>query len=204
MWPRHAAEFPGLRPPRHASTFPDVKMAEVALGSLVKEHEDEVAAWLAGSHERLCLVDTAPVVVGRCMDRSGALSDVHGVHAVLVRQPSMPEGWLLFTGYPRHEPRRGHTDVPALAQLMGAYFHQDWDDDIGDEAAIVRAFTRSAPDLAAALPAEIARVLAAYPDETDLEAFLDDLGCEFTLRCGEGGYAGWLRSIARRSGGPLP
>ena len=89
-------------------------------------------------------------------------------------------------------------DVPALDQLMGAYFHQDWDSD-GDEWDVLELFRSDEPVLAAKLPVEIERTLAAYPDETRLKSFiLDELGGCFAADWDGGTYREWLTQIADR------
>lgn len=86
-------------------------------------------------------------------------------------------------------------DTPALDQLMGAYFHQDWDLD-GTEWAVVEEFLTDEPDLAADLPTEIDRVLTTVRDEGDLERLLDAKGCSYWADPARGGYRQWLTEIA--------
>ena len=89
-------------------------------------------------------------------------------------------------------------EVPALAHLMGAYFHQDWDLD-GDEWDVIDLFVRQEPDSAGVLPAEIEATLAAFPDESDLRSFvLDDLGACYLADVDGGTFRGWLTQIADR------
>ncbi|GAA2147094.1 hypothetical protein GCM10009844_23970 [Nocardioides koreensis] len=87
--------------------------------------------------------------------------------------------------------------TPALRQLMSAYLHQDYDL-IGDVWENVDAFVTESPDLAVLLPGEVAWTLANYPDEAELERFVDTLGCQLGPLDDEGGYRGWLTEIARR------
>ncbi len=89
-------------------------------------------------------------------------------------------------------------DVPALDQLMGAYFHQDWDMD-GDEWDVVALFIKDEPELAIEVPAEVEATLAAHPEEADLKAFiLDGLGGCFAADRDGGTYREWLTQIADR------
>jgi hypothetical protein len=91
------------------------------------------------------------------------------------------------------------TETPALAHLMGAYFHQDWADEFdGDFRAAVDVFVAETPDLPRLLPAEVEQVLSLHTDDDSVEQYLGSLGCEYTLLPGEGGYRGWLTEIARR------
>jgi hypothetical protein len=90
------------------------------------------------------------------------------------------------------------SDVPGLDQLMGAYFHQDWDMD-GDEWDVLALFIKDEPDLAASMPAEIERTLATYPGESDVKAFfVDELGGCFAADWDGGTYREWLTQIAAR------
>ena len=89
-------------------------------------------------------------------------------------------------------------NTPALEQLMGAYFHQDWYDEFGDEWEAVDAFVAGSPSHVNNLLAEIQNLLSNADSETALEAYLDSLGCEYTPTAEQGGYRGWLSEIARR------
>lgn len=89
-------------------------------------------------------------------------------------------------------------NTPALAHLMGAYFHQDFHDLYGGVWQTLAAFTSDSPVEAAELPREIARVLNAYESDHEIEGYLDRLGCEYRPEAGQGGYRAWLEDIARR------
>lgn len=90
-------------------------------------------------------------------------------------------------------------DTPALAQLAGAYFHQDWVDEFDDEPdRAIDAFVVGTPDLAPQLPQEIDRVLEAMPDEMDVHTHLRSLGSHFTPATEDGDYRTWLRHVADR------
>ena len=95
-------------------------------------------------------------------------------------------------------------DTPAIAHLVGAYFHQDWADDFaGDPQAAVDAFIAGTPDLAPRLPAEIDQVLAELTDDAAIEAYLESLGCEYTPVPNET-YGSWLNEIALRVAASYP
>lgn len=90
------------------------------------------------------------------------------------------------------------TEVPALAHLMGTYFHQDWDVD-GTEWDVIDLFVREEPAYASVLPAEIDETLAAFSDESDLRSFvLDDLGACYLADADGGTFRTWLIQIADR------
>ncbi len=122
------------------------------------------------------------------------------MHAVLTQDRAAPDGWWLLTGYPTpaipREDRATPIETPALEHLTGAYFHQDWFEDIGDSDRVVARFIEESPALAPLLPAEIDALLHALDDEGDVHVHLLDLGCEFRAYPEEGGYSGWLRHVA--------
>lgn len=87
-------------------------------------------------------------------------------------------------------------DVSALATLMGAYFHQDWDT-YGDEWDVIDVFVRDQPQQAAPLVADIEATLAAVTDEAELRTFLlEDLGACYLADADGGTYREWLTRIA--------
>ena len=193
--------FHGTRPPRHASTFPDQATAEAAIDELLTAHEREFEAWVAdGPDERLVLRGTASRVIGRSMDGFTYKSaEVRGVHAVLLRGPDYPDGWAVHTAYPIAEPSPPTRHAPALAHLMGGYFHQDWDQDYADQAAAVSDFLLGSPTWAPRLADEIEQLLRDVPGEADVRAHLEAIGCEFSTRPGTESYRGWLTHVAERA-----
>ena len=88
--------------------------------------------------------------------------------------------------------------TPALDNLLGAYFHQDWFDEHADEWATLDDFIEGEPRLAPLLPREIDQVLDEMPTEDEVDTFLRSLGSCYTTTREEGGYRGWLVEIARR------
>jgi hypothetical protein len=87
---------------------------------------------------------------------------------------------------------------PALEHLMGAYFHLDWNDEYTDERAAVEDFISGEPQLVTRLPREIELVLNQFESDDDLAAFLRDIDSCYTTTPEQGGYRGWLTSIAER------
>jgi hypothetical protein len=85
-------------------------------------------------------------------------------------------------------------NTPALGHLMGAYFHQDWDLDGLDDRQTVEAFVRESPGLADALPGEVDQVLTHMPDEAQVEAYLEELGCDVLPP--DGSFRTWLTQLA--------
>jgi phenylalanyl-tRNA synthetase beta subunit len=67
-----------------------------------------------------------------------------------------------------------------LAQLLGAYFHQDWMlDDATTEGVIRRFRSEASPERVRRSAEDIARVLASSVNEAELSALLDRLGCHY-------------------------
>ena len=89
--------------------------------------------------------------------------------------------------------------TPALAHLMGAYFHLDWAEEFdGDPWRAVGAYLAGTPDLAPELAGEIGGVLESNPSDDEVQRYLASLGSCFTPTAAEGGYRGWLTEVARR------
>ncbi len=89
--------------------------------------------------------------------------------------------------------------TPALYELMGAYFHQDWALDAADEWTVVDSFVDGEPDLAPLLPAEVEWALTHFTSETDLKRYiLDDLGAGYLADWNGTTYREWLTQIADR------
>jgi hypothetical protein len=89
-------------------------------------------------------------------------------------------------------------NIPALDHLIRAYFHEDWPS-MGTSQDVVDQFVKDEPDLAAALPTEITLLLTSMPDESEVEALLDRLGCAYAADRYAGGYRRWLSTIAARA-----
>jgi hypothetical protein len=88
-------------------------------------------------------------------------------------------------------------DYPALTQLLGGYFHQDWREDHASTDAAIEAFIRdaSAPTIAAAA-AEIDRLLSSGFDETALAQLLTDgFDCNYIAETDGLSTAAWLTQI---------
>ena len=92
--------FSGPKPPKSASTFPDGQTAELAISKIVQDRETLIAKWLAGGDDRMVLQGVADRIIGRTMDRAGNVEGVRGVRIILDRDPTMPDGFRIFTAYP--------------------------------------------------------------------------------------------------------
>ncbi|KQW49093.1 hypothetical protein ASC77_10350 [Nocardioides sp. Root1257] len=90
-----------VRGKKSASTFPDVESAEGTLSNLIEAHQGQIRAWLSGSAKRIRLDGDMGYTTGQTMNKTGAISDVTGVRAVLELDSRMPSGWRLITGFPQ-------------------------------------------------------------------------------------------------------
>jgi hypothetical protein len=84
-----------------SSSFYDRAGAENAVSQLLDANQNSIANWLNGSGGRLRLDYSYPEPVGISVTRgaSGAV-DVNSARVILVRDPSMPTGYKILTGFP--------------------------------------------------------------------------------------------------------
>ncbi len=86
----------------------------------------------------------------------------------------------------------------ALDYFLSNYFHQDFNEDFGDQWGALDSFLEHEQEQAVAVPSEVKQLLATHPTEDELDVYLTDLGCEYRASAEDGGYRGWLTEIARR------
>ena len=94
-------------------------------------------------------------------------------------------------------------EYPALYQLFGGYFHEDWRDESGTPDEAVRSFVRDAPpDAVAAARRELERLLAGGYDDGALTRVLEaGFGCTYAP-AGDGiATTDWLASVRSLLGG---
>jgi filamentous hemagglutinin len=85
-----------------ASSFTDRTVAESAIAQALDANYAAINAWLTGSSPRLVVDHALPGPVGRSLTRGAAgPMDVSGVRVVLQRDPSMPGGYRIMTGFPK-------------------------------------------------------------------------------------------------------
>jgi hypothetical protein len=88
--------------------------------------------------------------------------------------------------------------TPALYDLMGGYFHQDWWT-YGTEDDVVDQFMTDQLTLRDRLVPEIHEVLAADFGEDELDALVKDLGAQYNPARKYGSTREWLESIVHRA-----
>ena len=86
--------------------------------------------------------------------------------------------------------------TPALAQLMGAYLHQDYSDG-GTVEDNIELFAREDPQLSSQLPEEVDQLLASDMSEAETDRLVHELGCQVLPPDGIS-YRTWLTQIADR------
>ena len=89
---------------------------------------------------------------------------------------------------------------PRLAQLFGAFMHQDWDTEGRDWPDLIRNFAHAQPAAEVGLTAnELDRLLAEFPDDPGLsDQLYRELGCYYDPRPDQGGptVCAWLGQVA--------
>jgi len=88
-------------------------------------------------------------------------------------------------------------DYPALTQLLGGYFHQDWREDHASPDAALQAFISDASAATVAAAAnEIDRLLSAGFDATALAQLLvDGFDCNYVAETDGFTAAAWLSQV---------
>lgn len=79
------------------STFVDERTAERAVRSTLRSHASAVENWMASTKQKKVLTKAMHEPVGRVMHQGGATELGTKVKVVLVKDPSMPEGYRIFT-----------------------------------------------------------------------------------------------------------
>ncbi|SPB17149.1 hemagglutinin [Caballeronia novacaledonica] len=84
-----------------SSSFPDRATAENFVSQALDANKSTITDWLAGSSSRLRLdySSSDPTGISVAKGTSGAV-DVNSARVILVRDPSMPTGYKILTGYP--------------------------------------------------------------------------------------------------------
>lgn len=86
-------------------------------------------------------------------------------------------------------------ELPALWLFLGAYLHQDWQDDYASTQEAFRDFLASEPQDASAIRAELRTVLDSGRDEQALENLVRDCGSFYTPRNDGIATSAWLAGL---------
>jgi predicted ArsR family transcriptional regulator len=85
--------------------------------------------------------------------------------------------------------------MQALAYLMSAYFHQDWDLDGGEVAHTVTRFMSEPDELTSACAEQIDELVHRDMAEGDLQEQLVAWGCDYRAGDTDDDYRRWLSEI---------
>ncbi|HEU5038931.1 MAG TPA: RNase A-like domain-containing protein [Nocardioides sp.] len=85
----------------NASTFLSSGRAERLLDEFLTSRRGNIQRWLESTKRSLALEGTMPSVTGRTAFRDGHVELVSGIRVILLRDPSMPEGFHILTSYPQ-------------------------------------------------------------------------------------------------------
>lgn len=88
-------------------------------------------------------------------------------------------------------------DYPALAQLFGGYYHQDWREDHASPDEALQAFIRdTSPETVTAAANEIDRLLGAGLDDVAVARLLaDGLDCNYVAETDGISAPAWLADV---------
>jgi hypothetical protein len=85
--------------------------------------------------------------------------------------------------------------MDALAYLMSAYFHQDWDRDGGDVSHTLARFMSEPAELRAACADQIDDIVRRSMAEGELQEQLADWGCDYRAGNTDDDYRRWLLDV---------
>jgi hypothetical protein len=85
----------------HASSFADEASAARCVETSLKSRAGSVDEWLNGSAKQLRIDHVLDDVTGISVNRAGEIEQVKGIRLILVRDPSMPEGYWIKTSFPQ-------------------------------------------------------------------------------------------------------
>lgn len=85
-----------------SSSFYNRASAENAVSQVIDANQTRITNWLNGTGGRLALDHTLPDPAGISLTRGSADAvDVNSARVILVRDPSMPTGYKILTGFPK-------------------------------------------------------------------------------------------------------
>ncbi len=94
---------------------------------------------------------------------------------------------------------------PSLAQFLGAYFHEDWQEEFRTEAAAVAAYVEQAsPSALQCTHAELGRLWEETQGSDAIERLLADAGCAYNPRPKYRTARAWIRSLTQRIARGIP
>ena len=86
---------------RVVSTFSDRAVAESAISNAIGANQSAIGSFMKSDINRTVIKYLSPTVVGSSMTRGSTLSQpVSNVTVVIRKDPTMPDGYRIHTGYP--------------------------------------------------------------------------------------------------------
>ena len=83
-----------------ASTFATRSEAESTVSDVIDKNKDRISAFLNGEERRLAIIQPVPAPAGvGVVRRSGNLEQLSKVRLILQKNPSLPSGYFILTGY---------------------------------------------------------------------------------------------------------
>ncbi|MGH3348076.1 MAG: RNase A-like domain-containing protein [Nocardioides sp.] len=86
---------------RKASTFNGQDEAERILETVLRKRANDIQRWLAGDQQRRPLNEVFNTTTGTTVFADGTSQVVSRVRVVLERDPVMPDGYRIFTAFPK-------------------------------------------------------------------------------------------------------
>ncbi|MFC5177899.1 contact-dependent growth inhibition system immunity protein [Nocardioides taihuensis] len=84
---------------------------------------------------------------------------------------------------------------PGVGHLMGAYFHQDYALDCGDDLGAADAFVADEPEMSESLVSDIVETLKMYRTSGEMKEYLLQQGCAYYPSRFDGDYVAWLAAL---------
>jgi hypothetical protein len=85
----------------HASSFADDASADRIVSEAIRNRSDVIHEWLTRGRHQLRLDVTLDRSTGVSVNAAGEAAHVNGVRLILVKDPSIPEGYWIKTAFPQ-------------------------------------------------------------------------------------------------------
>jgi hypothetical protein len=130
--PRTYIPIEGESQIKGTSSFPDMQTAEWTVSTVLDNESSKVDNWLRSTSGGLRLTGEFKEPVGRLMvAETGEVHDVCDVVVILRRSDALNIGYVIKGAYPARLTRSAPpvAGLRCLAQFLGVYAYQDWNDD---------------------------------------------------------------------------
>jgi hypothetical protein len=200
--PRTYTPISGEPKIKGASSFPDMQTAELTVSTVLDHESSRVESWLRSTSGGLRLTGEFSDPVGRLMvAETGEVLDVSDVVVILRRSDALNLGYVIKAAYPAILSRSAAPveGLYCLAQFLGVYMYQDWNDDYPTMWGAVDDFLNSEPELSRGLPRGVADLLSVVTSEEELRnAVLGPYDSWYLAEAGGWTYRNWLRAVSQR------